>query len=75
LIDLSGANAVLVVVDLFRELGLGVFQPDEDVSADWVCQGFYYFVEVDGHGFGLVMSKTLYRDVANFKSVDRDIQI
>ncbi len=52
LIDLSGANTVLVVVELFRELGFGIFQPDEDVSAYWVCQGFYYFVEVDGHGLG-----------------------
>jgi hypothetical protein len=62
-------------VQLFRELRFGIFQPDEDVSAYWVCQRFYYFVEVDGHGFGLVMSKTLYRDEANFKSVLRDIPI
>ena len=50
LVDLPGADAVLVVVNLFRKLGFWVFQPDEDVSPYWVRQGFYYFVEVDGHG-------------------------
>lgn len=50
LVDLPGADAVLVVVDLFGELHFRVFQPVENVSPYWVCQGFYYFVEVNGHG-------------------------
>jgi hypothetical protein len=64
-----------VVVQLFGELDLGVFEPVEDVSPYWVCQGFYYFVEVEGHGWLLGMSKTLYRDGANFKSLFRDTPI
>jgi hypothetical protein len=24
----------------------------QDFSPDWVCQGFYYFVEIDRHGMG-----------------------
>lgn len=41
LVDLPGANAMLVVVDLIGELRLRVFQPVEDVSPYWVRQGFY----------------------------------
>jgi creatinine amidohydrolase/Fe(II)-dependent formamide hydrolase-like protein len=47
----------------------------QDFSPYWVCQGFYYFVEINGHGGELVMVETLYRDEANFKSVFCDIQI
>jgi hypothetical protein len=75
LIDLSGANAVLVAVGLVREFDVRVFEPVQDFSPYRVCQGFYYFVEVEVHGWELVMSKTLYRDEANFKSVFRDIPI
>lgn len=50
LVDLAGADAVLVVVHLLGELHFRVFQPVENVSPYWVCQGFYYFVEVNGHG-------------------------
>ncbi|RWW90563.1 hypothetical protein BHE74_00000892 [Ensete ventricosum] len=50
LVDLPGADAVFVVVQLLGELHFRVFQPVEDVSPYWVRQGFYYFVEVDGHG-------------------------
>ena len=50
LVDLPGADAVFVVVQLLGELHFRVFQPSEDVSPYWVRQGFYYFVEVDGHG-------------------------
>jgi hypothetical protein len=39
-----------------------------------VCQGFYYFVEVDGHG-GCSLLAALYRDEANFKSLYPDIPI
>ena len=74
LVDLPGANAVLVVVGLVGELDLGVLEPVENVSPYWVCQGFYYFVEVNVHG-GARVGKTLYRDEANFKSVFRDIPI
>jgi hypothetical protein len=75
LIDLPGANAVLVAVGLVWKFDGRVFEPVQDVSADRVRQGFYYFVEVKVHGWGLVISKTLYRDEANFKSVFRDIPI
>jgi hypothetical protein len=75
LIDLPGANAVLVAVGLVREFDGRVFEPVQDFSPYWVCQGFYYFVEINGHGGELVMVETLYRDEANFKSVFRDIQI
>src|SRR5450830_1636759 len=50
LVDLPGADAVFVVVQLLGELHFRVFQPSENVSPYWVRQGFYYFVEVDGHG-------------------------
>ncbi len=50
LVDLSGADTVCVPVLLVGELVLRVFQPGENVSAYWVCQRFYYFVEVKGHG-------------------------
>jgi hypothetical protein len=49
LIDLAGANTEFMVVQLFGELDLGVLEPVEDVSPYWVRQGFYYFVEVEGH--------------------------
>jgi hypothetical protein len=75
LIDLPGADAVLVAVGLVGEFDGRVFEPVQDFSPYWVCQGFYYFVEINGHGGELVMVKTLYRDEANFKSVFRDIQI
>jgi hypothetical protein len=75
LIDLPGANSVLVAVGLVGEFDGRVFEPVQDFSPYRVCQGFYYFVEVKVHGLGLVMSKTLYRDAANFKSVFRDIPI
>lgn len=66
---------MLVVVDLIGELRLRVFQPVEDVSPYWVRQGFYYFVEVDGHGSDARVCKTLYRDEANFKSLYHDTPI
>jgi hypothetical protein len=75
LINLTGADAVLVAVGLVGKFDVRVFEPVQDFSAYRVCQGFYYFVEVEVHGLGLVMSKTLYRDGANFKSVVRDIPI
>jgi hypothetical protein len=50
LIDLSGTNAVLVAVTLVGKLDRRVFEPVKDFSPYWVRQGFYYFVEVDGHG-------------------------
>ncbi|MNE95398.1 hypothetical protein D3C80_1934800 [compost metagenome] len=50
-IDLSAADAEVGAVLLIGKGGRGVFQPVEDVSPYWVCQGFYYFVEVNGgHG-------------------------
>jgi hypothetical protein len=73
LIDLPGADAVLVVVDLVGEFDGRVFEPVQDFSPYWVCQGFYssrLMVMMS-----LVMSKTLYRDGANFKSLFNDIQI
>ena len=75
LIDLPGANAVLVAVGLVWKFDVRVFEPVQDFSPYRVRQGFYYFVEIEGRGGGLVMIKTLYRDGANFKSVFRDIQI
>ncbi|CAN1599588.1 protein of unknown function [Pseudomonas mediterranea] len=78
LVDLSGADAELVVVQLFRKLDLGVFEPVEDVSPYRVRQCFYYFVEVKGHEGSsqwVQVSKTLYRDEANLKSLFRDIPI
>jgi hypothetical protein len=39
-----------MVVQLLGKLNLGVLEPVEDVSPYWVRQGFYYFVEVEGHG-------------------------
>ncbi len=41
-----------VVVQLLGELHFRVFEPGEDVSPYRVRQGFYYFVEVEGHGRG-----------------------
>ncbi|MNI81378.1 hypothetical protein D3C73_1379850 [compost metagenome] len=52
LIDLPGANAVLVAVGLVGKFDGRVFEPVQDVSPYWVCQGFYYFVEIDGHDVG-----------------------
>ncbi|KMM86046.1 hypothetical protein TU78_05330 [Pseudomonas taetrolens] len=49
LIDLSGTDAVFGGVMLIGELNLRVFQQVKDFSAYWVCQRFYYFVEVDRH--------------------------
>jgi hypothetical protein len=43
---------VLVAVGLVGEFDGWVFEPVQDVSAYWVCQRFYYFVEVKGHGLG-----------------------
>jgi hypothetical protein len=75
LIDLPGANAVLVAVGLVWKFDVRVFEPVQDFSPYRVCQGFYYFVEFKVHGWRLVISKTLYRDEANFKSLFRDIPI
>ena len=44
----------------FRQMYEG-FQPGEDVSSYWVCQGFYYFVEVDGHGRCSVLYSVISR--------------
>jgi hypothetical protein len=52
LIDLPGAHAVLVAVGLVREFDVRVFEPVQDFSPYRVCQGFYYFVEVEVHGLG-----------------------
>ena len=52
LIDLPGANAVLIAVGLVRKFDVRVFEPVQDFSPYWVCQGFYYFVEVEVHGLG-----------------------
>ena len=52
LIDLPGANAVLVTVGLVGKFDGRVLEPVQDFSPYWVCQGFYYFVEIDGHDVG-----------------------
>ena len=50
LVELPGAYTMLRGMDLARERGIRVFESVENFSAYWVCQGFYYFVEVDRHG-------------------------
>jgi hypothetical protein len=74
LVDLAGADTVFGAVVLVRELHVGVFQPVENFSPYWMGQGFYYFVEIERHGWahGCVV---VYRDVAKYKSIFRDIQI
>lgn len=52
LVELSGADAVFSAVMLVGELHLRIFKQANDFSAYWVCQRFYYFVEVDRHGGG-----------------------
>jgi hypothetical protein len=52
LIDLPGANAVLVAVGLVGKFDGRVLEPVQDFSPYWVRQGFYYFVEIDGHDVG-----------------------
>ena len=72
LVDLPGADAVFVVVQLLGELHFRVFEPGEDVSSYWVRQGFYYFVEVDGHGRVLGVVK---RYIAIRRTLNRNIPI
>ena len=52
LVELPGADAVFGAVMLVGELHLRVFKQANDFSAYWVCQRFYYFVEVDRHDGG-----------------------
>jgi len=49
LVELACAHTVLSAVMLVRELDLRIFKQANDFSAYWVCQRFYYFVEVDRH--------------------------
>ena len=50
LVELSSAHTVFGAVMLFGKLDLRIFKQVNDFSAYWVCQCFYYFVEVDRHG-------------------------
>jgi hypothetical protein len=52
LIDLTGADTVLIAVRLIGKFDVRVFEPVQDFSPYRVCQGFYYFVEVEVHGVG-----------------------
>ena len=74
LIKLPGAHTVFGGVDLVRERSIRVFECVENFSAYWVCQGFYYFVEVDRHGGSaqwvqryIAMRRTLNRYIAIYK--------
>nr|GFB98476.1 hypothetical protein [Tanacetum cinerariifolium] len=74
LVDLTGTHAVFKRVILIGETGIRVLEPDQNLTANRVSQGFYYFVEVDRHVV-LNLRVALYRDGANFILVNRDIQI
>jgi hypothetical protein len=74
LIKLPGTHTMFGGVNLVRERGIRVFQSVENFSAYWVCQGFYYFVEVDRHGCSahwvqryIAMRRTLNRYIAIYK--------
>ena len=84
LIKLSGAHAMFGGVDLVRERGIRIFESVENFSAYWVCQGFYYFVEVNRHGGSaqwvqryIAMRRTLNRCIAIYKYENdlRSVQI
>ncbi|MNI95140.1 hypothetical protein D3C73_1533640 [compost metagenome] len=55
MIDLAGTDTVLGAVVLGGKVHCRVFQPVEDFSPDRVGQGFYYVVEIERHGVGLVV--------------------
>ena len=72
LINLTGADTVLVAVGLVGKFDVRVFEPVQDFSPYWVCQGFYYFVEVKGHEWQLVMGlQWIKRYIAMRRTLNR----